>query len=83
MQMLPLPEGRKQDLIAFLLYFQKIMVQKIPPVGGGGGGFALLAISLEIFMRNGMDHTLVSATFLKSSSVTKENYCNFATLNSK
>ena len=44
MQTLPLPEGRKQDLITFSLYFQKIMVQKIPP--GGGGGFALLAISL-------------------------------------
>ena len=43
MQTLPLQEGRKQDLIAFSLYFQKIMVQKIPP---GGGGFALLAISL-------------------------------------
>ena len=35
MQTLPLPEGRKQDLIAFSLYFQKIMVQKIPPGGGG------------------------------------------------
>ena len=45
MQTLPLQEGRKQDLIAFSLYFQKIMVQKIPP---GGGGFALLAISLII-----------------------------------
>ena len=33
MQTLPLPEGIKQDLIAFLLYFQKIMVQKIPPGG--------------------------------------------------
>ena len=44
MQTLLLQEGRKQDLIAFSLYFQKIMMQKIPP--GGGGGFALLAISL-------------------------------------
>ena len=35
MQTLPLQEGRKQDLIAFLLYFQKIMVQKIPTGGEG------------------------------------------------
>ena len=47
MQTLPLQEGRKQDLIAFSLYFQKIMLQKIPP---GGGGFALLAISLNRFI---------------------------------
>ena len=35
MQTLPLQEGRKQDLIAFSLYFQKIMAQKIPPGGEG------------------------------------------------
>ena len=35
MQTLPLAEGRKQYLIAFSLYFQKIMVQKIPPWGEG------------------------------------------------
>ena len=35
MQTLPLPDGRKQDLIAFSLYFKKIMVHKIPPGGEG------------------------------------------------
>ena len=75
MQTLPLPDGRKQDLIAFSLYFQKIIVQKIPP-GGGGEGLPYWPLAYCVFCFDRI-RTLVAMATYASHRLIMEKSENF------